>query len=148
MGKWKNSHQCGGVEEKLMYKVCPLCVSTLSTLSVELWLSSNKAISLWRLIVPITKDEKQTVPSLWLHQVEEFATCWLVTDNFHLYRKTLKEREKKGCMWSWATSGVGVRQMLVSLGPHARTTPKVGLVRQYNNGYCSVTQSRTCLDVI
>ena len=73
--------------------------SSAHFLSVLLWLGGHKAISLWRIIMPITMAEKQTVPSLCWHQDEEFATWRLaqklqVMDDFHLYRGSAETHQK------------------------------------------------------
>lgn len=131
-------------------------------LSVSLWLSSHKAISLWRLIMPITKEEKQTVPSLRWHQNEEFAAWWLVQrqqvmDDFHLYRGSTATHQN--CVYSmcaclilrntWIEPMADVREHGASCA--TPPTPQVDLessIPAHKNGYCSPAQSWACLHVI
>lgn len=98
------------------------------------WLSSHKAISLQRLIMPITTKEKQTVPSLCWHQDEEFATRWLVQrqqviDEFHLYQGNWKNLIKEKKSWALCVSESaqqldwGRGQMLANIASAPRPTP-------------------------
>lgn len=99
------------------------------TRCVLLWLSSHKALTLWRLIMPITRTEKQTVPSLRWHQDEEFVTWWLVRTvadwRLPFVQRKLENTSKADCLcvcsvcvWSCATPGLRPRQMLANTAPH------------------------------
>lgn len=136
-------------------------------LSVLLWLSGHKAISLWRIIMPITTAEKQTVPSLWWHQDEEFATWRLaqrqqVMDDFHLYRGSAETHQKLNpvcllCVWEGVCVFDPVQHLDWAQGRCWWTCRPVsnplGLVWRdsitaHKNSYCSLPQSLTCLHVI
>lgn len=127
-------------------------------LSVSFWLTSNKAITLRRLIMPITKEEEQTVPSLCWHQEEEFATWGLaqrrrVIDSFHLYKGNTETHQKSStvCVILESTrTGPKADAGLHSSPVSDHLTPWIWrrTAAAYKTSNCSLTQRWTCLNVI
>lgn len=152
----KNKWNCGRWKTKMLLmwrtgrEINPQVVMTL------LWLSSHKAISLGRLIMPITETEKTNCPyplvtSGWgiyhLMTYSESAGDWRLPFASGKRWNTSKAEccVSTVCVWSCATPGLGPRQMLANTAPHVHHSPQLDLERQqviHKNGYSP--QTWTC----